>query len=282
MTSLYEQANHEWEIPFALETSHIQAFQNDGVTKIKNVFSADSVNLLRTEVLQEVMQLGSSVDNNNQDGEYPSEDIDLYRKAFTQVFNLWIHNDLIRSFVTGRLATMAAQLLGVSGVRIYHDQALIKEPGGGATPWHVDHYYWPLATEKVLTAWIPLVEISAEMGPLDFALGSHNFDHGRDTELIQQDETEIEAWLSEVDCPVVTSPYEIGEVSFHQGWNYHRAGANQTDRRREVLTVIYMDQDMTLQQPANDNQQFDREKWCPGVEVGQVINSDINLLIAPH
>lgn len=28
--------------------------------------------------------------------------------------------------------------LQVDGVRIYHDQALFKSPGGGPTPWHCD------------------------------------------------------------------------------------------------------------------------------------------------
>ncbi|NOY43504.1 MAG: phytanoyl-CoA dioxygenase family protein [Planctomycetes bacterium] len=280
MTLQNDQAIREWETPLALGASHVQAYQDEGVAKIKGVFSAETMDILRREVIQNVTRLGSSVDNENRDEEYPSEDVDLYRKAFTQVFNLWTHSDLIRSFVVGRLAKIAAELMGVSGVRIYHDQALIKEPGGVATPGHVDHYYWPLATEKVLTAWIPLVEITAEMGPLDFALGSHKLDYGRNAELVQQDEAVVEARLAEAGYPVVTAPYQLGEVSFHEGWNFHRAGANQTDQRREVLTVIYMDHEMTLQEPANPNQEYDREKWCPGIEVGNTINSDINLLIA--
>ena len=275
-----DPAANQWETPFALSAEHIQAYQNDGVAKIAGVFSDESLSILRNEVMQTVQSLGSSVDDENSEEEYPSEDMDLYRKAFTQVFNLWSHSELIRSFVFGRLAQIAAELMGLSGVRIYHDQALIKEPGGVATPWHVDHYYWPLATEKVLTAWIPLVEISAAMGPLDFALGSQRFDYGRNQELVQQAESETEAKLEELGCPVVTAPYQVGEVSFHEGWTFHRAGANQTDQRREVLTVIYMDRDMKLQEPANSNQEYDREKWCPGVSVGEVINSEINPLVS--
>lgn len=44
----------------------------------------------------------------------------------------------------------------VEGVRIYHDQALNKEPGGGYTPWHCDGYYWPVQSDKIVTAWVPL------------------------------------------------------------------------------------------------------------------------------
>ena len=46
--------------------------------------------------------------------------------------------------------------LKVEGVRLYADQALYKEPHGGYTPWHCDASYWPLATDKVVSAWIPL------------------------------------------------------------------------------------------------------------------------------
>ena len=44
----------------------------------------------------------------------------------------------------------------MEGVRLYADQALYKEPFGGYTPWHCDAFYWPLATDKAITAWIPL------------------------------------------------------------------------------------------------------------------------------
>lgn len=270
----------EWETRFSLESQYVEAYQNDGVAKIPNLFSTDSLETIRSEILRLVTRLGSSVDEGNREEEYPSEDIDLYRKAFTQVFNLWTHSELIRSFISGRLACAAAELMGVDGVRVYHDQALIKEPGGVATPWHMDHYYWPLATEKVLTAWIPFTPVSAEMGPLDFALGSQKLDYGRNVELVQQDEETTLAKLIDAGCDIVSSPYELGEVSFHQGWIFHRAGANETDQRRNVFTVIYMDQEMPLQEPANSNQEYDRNKWCPGIGVGGVINSEINPILS--
>ena len=58
-----------------------------------------------------------------------------------------------------RFAEVAARLLGVEGVRLYHDQGLFKEPGGGPTPWHQDGYYWPLDTERTITLWMPLVDV---------------------------------------------------------------------------------------------------------------------------
>jgi hypothetical protein len=50
-----------------------------------------------------------------------------------------------------RFAGIVADLLGVDGVRVYHDQALLKERSGGLTPWHQDHHYWPPATPHFIT-----------------------------------------------------------------------------------------------------------------------------------
>lgn len=58
-------------------------------------------------------------------------------------------------------------------MRLYHDQALYKEAGGGPTPWHADQYYWPLTTDRVVTAWVPLQPVSPDMGPLAFAERTH-------------------------------------------------------------------------------------------------------------
>ena len=65
-------------------------------------------------------------------------------------------------------------------------------------------------------------------------------------------------------------------MSFHYGWTFHRAGSNQTEKAREVMTIIYMDVDMRLKKPENENQVNDREKFCHKVEVGEIIDSPEN------
>jgi hypothetical protein len=45
------------------------------------------------------------------------------------------------------------------------------------------------------------------------------------------------------------------------------------------MTIIYMDRDMRLKAPANRNQQIDREVWCPGAEVGEVIETPKNPIL---
>ena len=72
---------------------------------------------------------------------------------------------------------------------------------------------------------------------------------------------------------------DIGEISFHSGWIFHRAGANVTDQMRKVMTVIYMDKDMVLKAPDNANQDNDWKTWCPGAQIGAVIQTPLNELI---
>ena len=67
------------------------------------------------------------------------DDRDTYGKAFLQVTNLWTKDEGVKRFVfEKKFAQLAADLLGVEEVRLYHDQALFKEPVGGRTPWHQD------------------------------------------------------------------------------------------------------------------------------------------------
>src|SRR5262249_24057703 len=97
-------------------------------------------------------------------------DRDTYGKAFLQIMNLWRRDEMVKQFVFARkFAQLAADLLGAEKVRLYHDQALFKEPGGGHTPWHQDQYYWPLDTDKTITMWMPLVDIDEKMGMITFA-----------------------------------------------------------------------------------------------------------------
>ncbi|MEM7513065.1 MAG: phytanoyl-CoA dioxygenase family protein [Bacteroidota bacterium] len=252
-----------------LTQEQIDYYQVNKYIKIKDVFDAQTIQHFNKVISRRVGEM-------NQE-KRDLQKRDTYGKAFLQLFNLWLEDEEVKSFVfSKRLASIASQLMQVEGVRMYHDQALFKEAGGGITPWHADQYYWPLETDKTITAWIPLQPISLEMGPLEFSAGSHKIVDGRDLEISDESEAQIQKKLRVTDFKHIIEPFDMGEVSFHSGWVFHRAGANTTDHMRKVMTVIYMDRDMRLKQPENDGQQNDWDTWCPGAKVGEVINSPIN------
>ena len=258
--------------PIPLSPSQISFYQKNKFIKIKQVLSPETIRYFNRVVTKKVLELNTV--------EIPLEKRDTYGKAFLQLMNLWREEKEIKQLVfSRRLAKIAAELMRVEGVRLYHDQALYKEAGGGITPWHADQYYWPVATDKTITAWIPLQLTPLEMGPLEFSAGSHQIIEGRDLSIGDQSEKAMNKKLRITDCPHIIEPFEIGEISFHSGWIFHRAGPNTTDETRKVMTIIYMDKNMVLKQPENENQLNDWKTWCPGAEVGKVIDTPINPIL---
>jgi ectoine hydroxylase-related dioxygenase (phytanoyl-CoA dioxygenase family) len=272
MPQLPEQIRHFLETPYPLTQAQIAFYEQQRFIKLKQVLNAETIAFFNEVITEQV-----AVMNQEQTA---LEERSTYGKAFLQLFNLWRENELIKELVfSKRLGQLASELMAVNGVRLYHDQALFKEAGGGITPWHADQYYWPLSSDKTVTAWIPLQATPLEMGPLEFSAGSHAIVEGRELEIGDESEEIIQKTLRVTDFEHVIEAFDIGEISFHSGWIFHRAGANITDQMRKVMTVIYMDKDMLLKAPDNANQENDWKTWCPGAQIGAVIQTPLNELI---
>ena len=272
MPQLPEQIRHLLETPYPLTQAQIAFYEQHRFIKLKQVLNAQTIAFFNEVISKQV-----AVMNQEQTA---LEERSTYGKAFLQLFNLWHENSLIKELVfSKRLGQLASELMQVNGVRLYHDQALFKEAGGGITPWHADQYYWPLSSDQTVTAWIPLQATPLEMGPLEFSAGSHVIVAGRELEIGDESEDQIQKTLRVTDFEHVIEAFDIGEISFHSGWIFHRAGANVTDQMRKVMTVIYMDKDMVLKAPDNANQENDWKTWCPGAQIGAVIQTPLNEII---
>ncbi|HEV3412067.1 MAG TPA: phytanoyl-CoA dioxygenase family protein [Puia sp.] len=266
------EIKNELSQPYPLDQPQIAFFREKGYIKLSHVLSSGTIQYMNETITREVHRLNTQ--------HLPIDQRDTYGKAFLQIMNIWIQSGPVREIVfSERLAKIAADLLEVDGVRLYHDQALYKEPGGGQTPWHADQYYWPLASDRTITVWIPLQETPLPMGPLEFSAGSNQLSTGRDLKIGDESQQVLEDALHGHGYTHVVEPFNLGEVSYHIGWLYHRAGANLTDRMRKVMTMIYMDKDMLLKEPENPNQVNDWNSWCPGARVGEVIRTARNPIL---
>jgi hypothetical protein len=258
------------DAPYPLTDAHKTRFREDGFIRLPGVFDAATLAAFDREITRLTME-------HNPVADVPLERRDTYGKAFIQVGNLLtMSSEAKRLSFSRRLAGIATGLLGTRGVRMWHDQALYKEPGGGFTPWHADQQYWPMASALCVTAWIPLQAVPMELGPLSFAPGSHLKKIGRDLEISDESERVIRAALREHGLAEVAEPYAAGDVSFHLGWTLHRAGPNTSDRPRKVHTVIYMDADMRLAEPRSGNQRNDHASWTPSTLVGEIMDDPLN------
>ncbi|MBI2301154.1 MAG: phytanoyl-CoA dioxygenase family protein [Armatimonadetes bacterium] len=255
---------------YPLSPDDVSGFQRDGHILLRGVASAAEIAVWRPRLLAAVERFGPE--------SVPLAERDTYGKAFLQRMNLWTRHEGARRFVFARrFARLAAELLGVPAVRLYHDQALFKEPGGGYTPWHQDHHYWPLTTDATLIMWMPLVDVTPEMGPMHFASGSHRGGHLGDLPISDESEAQFERFIHEHDFPLVRGQaMQAGDATFHNGWTLHGAPGNATDRMREVMTVIYFADGSRVGPTDNPNRVDDRERWLPGLRPGDLAASEIN------
>ena len=259
---------------YELSTEEIEFYQLNRFIKLKQVLNQETLDFFNDAISGRVNKMNKVTTNLEERG--------TYGKAFLQLFNLWREDEVVKELIfSKRLAKIATDLMQVEGVRLYHDQALFKEGGGGITPWHADQYYWPLETDKTVTAWIPLQKIPLANGPLEFSAGSHHIVEGRELEIGDESENFIQQKLRVTHFKHVIEPFDAGEISFHSGWVFHRAGNNTSSEVRKVMTIIYMDKDMKLKKPENKNQINDWNTWCPGAAVGEVINTHLNPILYP-
>lgn len=257
-----------------ISEAQIQEFRKNGHTLVRGVMRADEVPPYREAINNAAYKFNT--ENRS------LEERDTYGKAFLQIMNLWEVDADVRKFTLAkRFAKIAADLLGVENVRIYHDQALYKEPGGGFTPWHQDQYYWPLSSNKTVTMWMPLIDITEDMGMLTFASESQHSGFVENIAISDESEAILEKFITDKGYSISRPKYmNAGDATWHYGWTLHTAGGNKsTDTTREVMTIIFIADGMTVTDPQNKHQENDRQRWLCGLEPGSPAASELNPLV---
>jgi ectoine hydroxylase-related dioxygenase (phytanoyl-CoA dioxygenase family) len=157
------------------------------------------------------------------------------------VQNLWEQDAASRKFVLAkRFAKAAAHLLGVSKLRLFRDQSYFKSPGGGNTAWHQDAYFMPLDTSKIITLWIALSDVTEAMSPMFFFDASHQRGYLGASSPGDLDMDSFEAVRRKMGYGLHTyGPMVGGDATFHSGWTLHGSRANNGDRTREALVIVY-------------------------------------------
>ena len=261
---------------YPLAHEQIESYRRDGFVLLRGVLSADEVAAYRPALVEAVHEHARP----RQEQDQEQKKIDDYSDIFLQVTNLWQRSEAARRFVLARrFARIAAELMGVQGMRLYHDQALFKPPGGKRTPWHQDQIYWPLDMANTITMWMPLVDAPRAMGTMTFAAGSHR--EGLCGDLIISDAADefYRKLIAEREYPLVSYDLRAGDATFHAGHLLHCAEPNTTRCTREVMTVIYYADGARITEPHNDYQRVDMEVFFPGQLPGEIAASPLNPLL---
>lgn len=260
--------------PYEISDEQVREFERNGHTQTLDLLNAH-------EALAYRHAISTAADKFNEEKRNLA-DRDTYGKAFLQIMNLWRVDEGVKKFVLAkRFAQIAARLLGVDNVRLYHDQALFKEPGGGPTPWHQDQNYWPLDTNRTITMWMPLVDIpNAEMGMLTFASGSHHENNVFDFVISDESDDAFEQYVRRQRFPLVRpAALNAGDATWHNGFTIHNAPGNDSDRMREVMTIIYYADGTRVSAPKHEFQENDLKTWLGSKAPGSLADSELNPLL---
>lgn len=256
-----------------LSQDQISKYQNDGFIVIEDFLSAEELQTWRTALDEAVTKRGGNKmpDRKEVYGKGDDADKEYYDNVFAQLINLWQDNEKMRNIMLDeRIGKMAAQLAGADGIRIWHDQALIKKPWANPTSFHLDTPYWSFSDRRALSIWVALDDVTYENGCLFFIPGSY-----------QKTQLEISGIGKNMDAIFGTYPELIntkatpalmkaGTCSFHNGLTIHGAHANMTPGYRRAMTCAYMPDGSTY----NGTQNILSDEQVANLKVGDLLNDD--------
>ena len=208
-----------------------ETFRRDGFVHVPGLLTPEEITVHGAAV-DEAVAVRKRNDGRSLEEETP------YEQSFIQCQYIWEDFPSVGGLTFHeKIGAVAAALVGGERVRLWHDQALYKEPGGRGTEAHQDQPYWPIAQADTCTAWIPLQPVDEHIGCMGYVPGSHLGEH-RFIDIFSA-AGEGEALMARQSRPAQFVPCQTGDVIFHHGYTVHLARPNSSEQMRRVYTAIY-------------------------------------------
>jgi phytanoyl-CoA hydroxylase len=236
-----------------------QLFADQGYLVVEEFLGPPELEQWRSAVDEGLQQRGgqrfsfaTAVESGDSDSPETLEQQDYYNRVFVQRLNLWQTNDKVRELmldpVLGRVVTEVA---GVEGVRIWHDQALVKEAYANPTAFHLDVPYWSFTSADAITIWVALDDATLENGCLYYMPESHKARKFDNVGIGPSIGALFDVYPDWREVAARPCPVRAGGALFHNGLTFHGAGANMTPGRRRAMTCAYMPDGCSFNGTAN-------------------------------
>ena len=247
----------------------IEAYQRDGFLAVMDFLNPAELAELREAVAEAVAQMGNrklSVGNDDM-----KDADDYYDKVFKQRLNLWRINATVKRYMLNpALGEMLCNLAGVDGMRVWHDQALIKPPFGNPTGWHLDNPYWSFSSRQAISIWISLDGATYQNGCMFYVPGSQAIADYRNVPISSDIGALFGVYPEFLKQGTVGVELPPGGAAFHNGITAHGAGANMTTRPRSGMTCAYMPDGSTF----NGQQNILPHGYFGSLKIGDVLNNE--------
>ena len=196
---------------------------------------------------------------------------DYYARVFTQAIRLAdTHAEMRTLIFDPPLARMAAMLAGADGMRLWHDQALIKPPWGNPTGWHLDNPYWSFSSPQAISFWIALDDATLANGCMWYLPGTHKTARYDNVGIGQNISDLFGHYPQWRQIEAVPAPCPAGSVVWHSGLIAHAAGVNMTPRPRRAMTCAFMPDGATF----NGKKNILPQRLMQRLQPGDLLNDD--------
>ena len=209
-----------------------------------------------------------------------TEDREYYDRVFIQRVNLWQTDDGFKKLLFQKeLGQFVGEMAGVDGLRVWHDQALIKQPYANPTAFHLDVPYWSFTSPDAITIWIALDNATLENGCLYYVPGSHKAQKFDNVDIGKEIGALFDVYPEWRDVAAAPCPVRAGGALLHNGLTFHGAGANMTPGWRRAITCAYMPDGSTF----NGQQNVLPPEYLMSLSIGDLLdNEEQNPLVFRH
>ncbi len=232
----------------AVAPKTVKAYARDGVTVMRDIVDAATLDELREAVERDIADPGPFFHG------YKPED---GQGQFHGNLRIWQHDSVFGDFcLNSGLPELARQFFGGGRVNLLYDQLFVKEPGTvNRTRWHNDQPYWPVSGSHVISFWIALDDVEQDSGALEFVRGSNHWDRWfqprqfGETQSRQYDDNPDYEEIPDIqaardDYDIVSWDLKAGDCYVFNGMTVHGAGGNRSaNKRRRGYTVRYTGKD---------------------------------------
>ena len=214
---------------YQISREQINYYKENGFVVLKNILNGEALQYTR-KIIEAAVLIRKEKDKRI------LAEKSQYEQSFLQCGYLCWDFCAVKDFVLGkRFAGIAKDLMEVSGIRLWHDQALFKEPHGRVTDAHQDISYWPIAEgEFTITMWLALNDVPKEKGCLYFYPGSHKFKEKEYVDIFKNPhQPESVKGIEKIFTPI-----HAGDATFHSGLIFHGAGQNIRQMEINLMRLI--------------------------------------------
>lgn len=241
--------------------NQIEFYHLNGFVKIEKVIEPEFLSELK-KIIEAAVLIRKGKD------ERDLREKSQYEQSFLQCGYLCWDFPAVKEIVFAkRFAGIVRDLMKAEHIRLWHDQALFKEPGGRVTDAHQDCSYWPIHEPQFTsTMWLALVDVPVEKGCLYFYPKTNDPKLKEYVDIFKNPHQP--KFLN--DKEKVFVPLKAGEATFHSGLTFHGAGENRTNTMREAMTIIYIRDGVTFDSSDERNK---THTSCIGLNEGDLINT---------